>query len=71
MVGSETKPAWVETAAFLRASLPQVDELTVDGVGHLLHIQDAEPVARGIAEFLERNAMADERDRPVARAGRQ
>jgi pimeloyl-ACP methyl ester carboxylesterase len=74
VLGSETEPAWVETAEFLRVSLPDVDELTVDGVGHLLHIQDAEPVARGMAEFLERKAMADRRDRPrrpVARAGRQ
>jgi pimeloyl-ACP methyl ester carboxylesterase len=73
VLGSETQPAWVETAEFLRVSLPDVDELTVDGVGHLLHIQDAEPVARGMAEFLERNAIADRRDRPrrpVARAGR-
>ena len=70
VLGSETKPAWVETAAFLRASLPHVEELTIDGVGHLLHIQDAEPVARGIAAFLERNAMAEGRDRPVAQAGR-
>jgi 3-oxoadipate enol-lactonase len=71
VLGSETEPAWVETAEFLRVSLPDVDELTVDGVGHLLHIQDAEPVARGMAEFLERNTLADRRDRPVARAGRQ
>lgn len=74
VLGSETEPAWVETAEFLRVSLPNVEEFTVDGVGHLLHIQDAEPVARGMAEFLERNAMADRRDRPrrpVARAGRQ
>ena len=74
VLGSETEPAWVETAEFLRVSLPDVEELTVDGVGHLLHIQDAEPVARGMAEFLERNAIADRRDRPrrpVARAGRQ
>jgi pimeloyl-ACP methyl ester carboxylesterase len=73
VLGSETEPAWVETAEFLRVSLPDVDELTVDGVGHLLHIQSPEPVARGMAEFLERNAMADRLDpprRPVARAGR-
>jgi pimeloyl-ACP methyl ester carboxylesterase len=24
----------------------------IDGVGHLLHIQRPEPVARGISEFL-------------------
>jgi pimeloyl-ACP methyl ester carboxylesterase len=74
VLGSDTQPLWVEVAAFLRSSLPQVEELTVDGVGHLLHIQSPEPVARGMAEFLERNAMADRLDqprRPVVRARRQ
>jgi pimeloyl-ACP methyl ester carboxylesterase len=73
VLGSETEPLWVEVAEFLRSSLPQVEELTVDGVGHLLHIQSPEPVARGMAEFLERNPMAgrlDQPHRPVARAGR-
>jgi len=74
VLGSETEPLWVEVADFLRSSLAQVEELTVDGVGHLLHIQRPEPVARGMAKFLERNAMADRLDRPrrpVARAGPQ
>jgi pimeloyl-ACP methyl ester carboxylesterase len=74
VLGSQTEPLWVEVADFLRSSLPQVEELTAEGVGHLLHIQRPEPVARGMAEFLERNAMADRTDRPprpVATAGRQ
>jgi pimeloyl-ACP methyl ester carboxylesterase len=74
VLGSETERLWVEVADFLRASLPRVEELTVDGVGHLLHIQRPEPVARGMAKFLEQNAMADRLHRPrrpVALAGRQ
>ena len=58
VVGSQTQPLWVEVADFLRSSLPQVEELTIDGVGHLLHAQRPEPVARGMAEFLQRNAIA-------------
>ena len=58
VVGAETQPLWVEIADFLRASLPFVEESTIDGVGHLLQIQEPEPVAREIAEFLARNAMA-------------
>jgi pimeloyl-ACP methyl ester carboxylesterase len=65
VLGSQTEPLWVEVAAFLRASLPRVEELTVEGVGHLLHIQRPEPVARGMAEFLERNTIAGDR-LPVA-----
>jgi pimeloyl-ACP methyl ester carboxylesterase len=58
VVGAETQPLWVEIAEFLRSSLPHVEELTIDGVGHLLQIQRPEPVARGIASFLERNSIA-------------
>jgi hypothetical protein len=61
VVGAETQPMWVEIADFLRASLPCVEESTIDGVGHLLQIQQSEPVAREIAEFLERNSMADDK----------
>jgi pimeloyl-ACP methyl ester carboxylesterase len=57
VLGSETQPLWVEVAEFLRSALPQVDECTIDGVGHLLHIQRPEPVAREMAEFLGRYPM--------------
>jgi pimeloyl-ACP methyl ester carboxylesterase len=58
VVGAETQPLWVEIAEFLRSSIPHVEERTIDGVGHLLHIQRPEPVARGMAGFLARNSMA-------------
>jgi pimeloyl-ACP methyl ester carboxylesterase len=58
VLGTQTQPLWVEVADFLRSSLPHVEECTIDGVGHLLHIQRPEPVARGMAEFLARNSMA-------------
>jgi pimeloyl-ACP methyl ester carboxylesterase len=58
VLGAETQPLWVEIAEFLRSSLPHVEECTIDGVGHLLHIQRPEPVAQAIAKFLERNAIA-------------
>jgi pimeloyl-ACP methyl ester carboxylesterase len=57
VLGSETEPLWVEIADFLHSSLPQVEELTIDGVGHLLQIQRPKPVARGMAEFLRRYSM--------------
>jgi pimeloyl-ACP methyl ester carboxylesterase len=63
VIGAETQPLWVEIAEFLRSSLPHVDELTIDGVGHLLQIQRPEAVARGMAEFLERNAIAGDQVR--------
>jgi pimeloyl-ACP methyl ester carboxylesterase len=64
VLGAETQPLWVEIADFLRASLPYAEESTIDGVGHLLQIQDPEPVARQIAQFLGRNPMASD-DAPL------
>jgi len=59
VLGTDTQPVWVETAEYLRSALPQVEECTIDGVGHLLQIQRPEPVARAMAEFLGRHTMAD------------
>jgi pimeloyl-ACP methyl ester carboxylesterase len=61
VLGSQTEPLWIEVADFLRTSLRRVEKLTIDGVGHLLHAQRPEPVARGMAEFLQRNAIAPDR----------
>ena len=58
VLGTDTQPVWVETAEFLRSALPQVEECTIDGVGHLLHIQGAEPVARAMTDFLGRHPIA-------------
>jgi 3-oxoadipate enol-lactonase len=52
IVGNETGPLWVEVAAFLRTSIADVDERTIEGVGHLLHLQQPTPVAHAIADFL-------------------
>ncbi len=57
VLGSDTRPLWVEVAGFLRSSLPHVEECTIDGVGHLLHVQRPQPVARAMAEFLSSNSM--------------
>jgi pimeloyl-ACP methyl ester carboxylesterase len=55
--GTNTEQLWVEVAALLRSSFPQIEELTIEGVGHLLHMQRPTPVARGLADFLHRNAV--------------
>jgi pimeloyl-ACP methyl ester carboxylesterase len=58
VLGTDTLPLFMEVAAFLRSSVPHVEESTIDGVGHLLHIQRPEPVARAMAGFLGRNTGA-------------
>ena len=59
VVGTETQPLWKEIAELFRSSLPLVEECRIEGAGHLLHIQRPEPVARGIAGFLERHGMSE------------
>ena len=57
-----SSPLWMEVAAFLRAALPYVEERTIPGVGHLLHLQDPAPVAAVVADFLQRNPMGTSRN---------
>jgi pimeloyl-ACP methyl ester carboxylesterase len=52
VLGTKTLPLFVEVADFLRTSLPHVQESTINGVGHLLHIQHPQPVARAMANFI-------------------
>jgi pimeloyl-ACP methyl ester carboxylesterase len=58
VLGTDTLPLFVDVAQFLRSAIPRVEESVIEGVGHLLHIQRPEPVARALAEFLGRNPMA-------------
>jgi len=58
VLGTETNPLWVEVADFLRASLPYVEDCTIEGAGHLLQIQRPGPIAGAIADFLARNPIA-------------
>ena len=57
VLGSNTEPLWVEVDQRLRAWLPKIETWTIDGVGHLLHIQSALPVARALAAFFERHPI--------------
>jgi pimeloyl-ACP methyl ester carboxylesterase len=54
VLGTKTERLWVEVDERLRAWLPRVETRTIDGVGHLLHIQDPAPVARELATFFAR-----------------
>jgi len=55
VLGTRTEPLFVEAAELLRRWLPRVEEATVAGLGHLLHMQRPEPVAQCIAVFLDRH----------------
>jgi pimeloyl-ACP methyl ester carboxylesterase len=58
VLGADSGRFFVEGAALLRSWLPTVEDLTVEGAGHLLQIQRPGPVARGIAEFFGRHPLA-------------
>ena len=60
MLGADSERLFVEGAALLRSWLPDVEDLTVEGAGHLLQIQRPKTVARGIAEFFDHHPIADD-----------
>jgi pimeloyl-ACP methyl ester carboxylesterase len=57
VVGAKTEPLWVEVDALLSSSMPRVESSKIPEVGHLLHIQAAQPVARAMADFIARNPI--------------
>lgn len=57
VLGANTEPLWVEVDALLRSSMPNIESCRIEGVGHLLHLQRPEPVARGIAGFVARHPI--------------
>ena len=59
VLGAQTQPLGWRSPRSSRCVAPsRRGAASIDDVGHLLHIQRPEPVAQGIAEFLERNSMA-------------
>jgi pimeloyl-ACP methyl ester carboxylesterase len=69
VTGAETEPLWIEIAGFLRSSLPRTEDRTIEGAGHLLHIQSAESVAHELASFLARHPISSERRLEPLQAG--
>ena len=59
VLGSESDPLFAESHALLHRWWPEAEDCLVDGVAHLLHIQDPEPVAKGLAEFFARHPIAE------------
>lgn len=57
VVGTESEQLFVDSHALLHDWFPQVEDCTIEGVAHLLHIQRPEPVARGVAEFFARHPL--------------
>jgi pimeloyl-ACP methyl ester carboxylesterase len=54
VTGGDSGPLFEQGAELLRA-MPRVEEVQIDGVGHLLQLQKPEPVTRAVAGFLARH----------------
>lgn len=55
--GADTGRLWVEVGDALRSWCPDVEDLVVEGVGHLLHMQRPAGVVSGVTAFLSRHPM--------------
>jgi pimeloyl-ACP methyl ester carboxylesterase len=60
VLGTETERLFVEGDDLLHTWFPQVENCTIEGVAHLLHMQRPEPVARGVAEFFARHSITQD-----------
>ena len=58
VVGTDSERWFLDGHELLHSWFPQVEDCRIKGIGHLLHMQRPEPVARGIAEFFARHPMA-------------
>lgn len=57
VLGTETNRLFVDGHELLRSWFPQLEECTIEGVAHLLHMQEPAPVAGCLAEFFSRHPL--------------
>lgn len=58
VLGTETERWFVDGHELLHSWFPQIEDCTIEGVAHLLHMQCPEPVAQGVADFFARHPNA-------------
>lgn len=64
VLGAETERLFMDGHELLHSWFPQVQDCKIAGVGHLLHMQRPEPVARGVAAFFALHPMVHVSQRP-------
>jgi pimeloyl-ACP methyl ester carboxylesterase len=57
VLGTETERWFVDGHELLHSWFPQVEDCTIEGVAHLLHMQCPRPVAQGVADFFARHPI--------------
>jgi pimeloyl-ACP methyl ester carboxylesterase len=55
VVGTDSEQLFLDGHEVLHTWFPELEECSVEGVAHLLHLQRPEPVARGLAGFFARH----------------
>lgn len=61
VLGRQTEQLFEDGRELLRSWLPGIENCEIEDAGHLLHMQRPEPVAKGIAEFLDRHPLVEVR----------
>jgi pimeloyl-ACP methyl ester carboxylesterase len=70
VLGAETERLFRESDEMLHVWMPQVEDCSVSGVAHLLHLQRPEPVVQRVAAFFARHSMSQPGSRsPSPRVG--
>jgi pimeloyl-ACP methyl ester carboxylesterase len=57
VLGTETERWFADSRALLHSWFPQIEDCTIEGIAHLLHMQCPEPVAQGVADFFARHSI--------------
>lgn len=57
VLGGNSEPFFAESHDMLHAWFSNMEECVVPGIAHLLHMQEPQPVIRGVAEFFARHPM--------------
>ena len=57
VLGTNTERWFADGHELLHTWFPQLEDCRIEDVGHLLHMQRPEPVARGLAEFFARHPI--------------
>lgn len=59
VLGTQSERFFADSHQLLRRWIPQLEECVVEGVGHLLQIQQPEPIARCMADFFALHPIGD------------
>lgn len=66
VLGGQSERWFADSHELLRRWIPQLEECVVEGVGHLLHMQSPQPIARCMAEFFARHPIDERQSRTIS-----